>query len=535
MKQITAGLVVVLIAIGCGDDSRPTQIDESDPSTEVLAGIADSALAVAVSQALSQSSIDSLTSLSAVDRGIGDLSGIEQLSSLRNLDLTGNDITDIAPLADLDSLVLLDLSANRVADLTPLAGLSQLQIVILTANFVTDLDVLLSLPALAVIDVTGNPLDDDQRAHLSALEAADVQVSFVEETDPDETDPIVEIPEIASMQFLFNAPVSNRRNIWQGSTDGLPTRPLFDDLADFSRPIWSPDGSSIVFQSNRGDDLRQFYRIHRAAADGSALEAISDWGAGTPVAWSPDGTRLIVSRRGPNNTGGLAVFDMASATLTTLTDPDNALDHAADFSPDGSAIAFIRQSVFAQDDNGTLLLEPAYPDSNAVLRLDVASGQLTKVTQEVWIAGNLTWLPRRDELLYSTTIAGNSEVVIASPTGEVRVLASNEGIDSYPAVSPTGATIAFVSDREIDDDASRRDLYTVRINDSGLTRLTEGDANVRAPSWSPDGTLIAYLSDRGGVWSIWITDATGSFHLNLTTGSPVIEDTFDPVSWQPVP
>ena len=43
-----------------------------------------------------------------------------------------------------------------------------------------------------------------------------------------------------------------------------------------------------------------------------------------------------------------------------------------------------------------------------------------------------------------------------------------------------------------------------------LTRLTDDPANDGLPAWSPDGTHIAFVSDRGGKWAIWTMKADGT-------------------------
>ena len=68
------------------------------------------------------------------------------------------------------------------------------------------------------------------------------------------------------------------------------------------------------------------------------------------------------------------------------------------------------------------------------------------------------------------------------------------GDDSQPAWSPDGDTIAFVSDRD-----GNEEVYTMDASDgSSQTDLTNDAAVDRAPDWSPDGARIAFQSDRDG-------------------------------------
>ena len=57
------------------------------------------------------------------------------------------------------------------------------------------------------------------------------------------------------------------------------------------------------------------------------------------------------------------------------------------------------------------------------------------------------------------------------------------------------------------------EIYVMYSNGTGLTRLTNDAAEDRNPAWSPDGTKIAFDSDRhapGGFHSIYVMDANGA-------------------------
>lgn len=79
-----------------------------------------------------------------------------------------------------------------------------------------------------------------------------------------------------------------------------------------------------------------------------------------------------------------------------------------------------------------------------------------------------------------------------------------------PAVSPDGQTVAFTY---------RGDVYTVPVAGGRAIQLTSSPAYDTAPVWSPDGTKIAFASDREGSLDIFIVDADGGTPVRLTTNS----------------
>jgi TolB protein len=117
------------------------------------------------------------------------------------------------------------------------------------------------------------------------------------------------------------------------------------------------------------------------------------------------------------------------------------------------------------------------------------------VATDVGSPNHFSWNPDGSRIYY-TTIArvGTSQIRTVSPDGSVRgVLAMpaslTNGIQHHPAISPDGQWIAFVT---LAGDPARRQLHVMRLDGTGLVKLTNAADNVSAPSWSPDGQWIAY-------------------------------------------
>jgi len=103
--------------------------------------------------------------------------------------------------------------------------------------------------------------------------------------------------------------------------------------------------------------------------------------------------------------------------------------------------------------------------------------------------------------------------------------------DTAPTLSPDGQKIAFMSHRE-----NNWDIYVIDIDGSNLQRLTTNEAQDGLPTWSPDGNAIAFVSDRGGIWAVWVMTPDGKGHSQIFTmeGSPdgfVGTDTFASRGW----
>jgi len=95
---------------------------------------------------------------------------------------------------------------------------------------------------------------------------------------------------------------------------------------------------------------------------------------------------------------------------------------------------------------------------------------------------------------------------VTAPLGPTKAIAfeTDEGTWLNVDVSPDGQTIVF---------DLLGDLYTMPIAGSGsglATRITSGPAFDMQPRFSPDGTRIAFSSDRNGLWNIWVAKGDGT-------------------------
>lgn len=80
----------------------------------------------------------------------------------------------------------------------------------------------------------------------------------------------------------------------------------------------------------------------------------------------------------------------------------------------------------------------------------------------------------------------------------------------YPAISPDGSTIAFTY---------KGDIYTVPSTGGKATAITTNPAHDTHPTWSPDGTKLAFASNRYGNMDIYIVGSTGGHPTRVTTHS----------------
>ena len=132
-------------------------------------------------------------------------------------------------------------------------------------------------------------------------------------------------------------------------------------------------------------------------------------------------------------------------------------------------------------------------------------------------------LPWAAAFLTGALLAGMAFLIFAirrphPPAMHFRAVTNFSGVQSHPALSPDGRSVAFVSNRD-----GHYNIYVGLLNGANPIKLTD-DPNLKTtPCWSADGTEIAYgrLNDSG-IWDIWKVPALGgtSRRLILNASDP---------------
>jgi Tol biopolymer transport system component len=113
----------------------------------------------------------------------------------------------------------------------------------------------------------------------------------------------------------------------------------------------------------------------------------------------------------------------------------------------------------------------------------------------------------------TTAIRGNADIYTVGVDARGAVpLVSSSGWDTGAAWSPDGSRIAFSSERDGDEE-----IYVVNFDGSGEQKLTElPGVDATTAAWSPDGTQISLVAHDGEQWDDWVVNADGSGLKRLT-------------------
>ena len=291
--------------------------------------------------------------------------------------------------------------------------------------------------------------------------------------------------------------------LFVADADGGNEHPLLASPSTDYDAVWAPDGSSIVFTSER-DGSADLYRVK---PDGSGLERLTaDPAYDDQAAFSPDGKQLVFVSTRRGGTSLLWTMDLATHRPKVLTSGLSG-DFRPSWSADGKWIAFSSSrgntAPFAHGRWERLQITDIYiihPDGSG----------LKKLTQSGNFCGSPKWMSDNQHVLaYCMTAEQTQANRVASPvsndtrlvtidatTGASTDVAAGPGVKMNPSPLP-GNDVGYV--RKDNADPGAGIYYT-----SGK-RGPKGD--VRSAAWSPDGKLVV-------------------FHKRLTPVRPAIQQTF---------
>jgi len=105
----------------------------------------------------------------------------------------------------------------------------------------------------------------------------------------------------------------------------------------------------------------------------------------------------------------------------------------------------------------------------------------------------------------SQEITGHQEIVLMAADGsDVERVTNSPSTDSSPSWSPDGTKLAFTSDR-----GGNLDVYVMDVDGSNVVQLTDHPGTDSEPVWSPDGTRLAFASNRAGPAEVYLMDRSG--------------------------
>ena len=333
----------------------------------------------------------------------------------------------------------------------------------------------------------------------------------------------------------------------RGGTDAPLDRyrytPFATDAGYQGTPAWSPDGKTLAYVADVDGVLQVFQK--RIGSPSRTQVTHGHFDCRDPF-WSTDGTRLYYVSLARDRDGLWSISAAGGDAEIVLEDVS-----AASLSPDGKTLALFRNPV-----EGESKLFVSSPPGAPPVPYPARSFDRTGMTRgtihfspdgsrlgawvvpgqhpEFWVlptdgspaytvpppasdlpdlAVMFSWLPdsRRIVSAMAHPRPGAHLWLTDTSRGASRLLTTSAGIESDPAVSPDGLTLAL-SDQQADYDLYRFSIDRPIPSIELATSRSEMD-----PAWSASGAVMAFTTDRSGREEIWLRSQRGDFERPLVT------------------
>jgi tricorn protease len=267
---------------------------------------------------------------------------------------------------------------------------------------------------------------------------------------------------------------------------------------------WSKDGKHIYFRSSRDSWTLGIARLYSVSIDGGAAEPLPMPNAGSGD-YSPSGNEMVYSpqsrdfrsekRYGGGQANQLYIFDLKSRSAKRITEGPRATRDAM----------WVGDTIFYNSDRDGHFNLYAY---------NVASGRSTQVTTNRQYDVRWPSSDNENQIIYEL----NGELQVFDTRSRkatpISINVPDEGIARRPSRVQVGNLIQSVglspkAERALF--AARGDIFTAPIEKGPTRNLTDSSGAMdKWPSWSPDGSQIAFVSDKSGEEEIYLVPQDGS-------------------------
>ena len=302
---------------------------------------------------------------------------------------------------------------------------------------------------------------------------------------------------------------TNEDRIWMVPSSGGDAVPMTAEGVSSSHPRWSPDGKYLAFLSARDEGKTQVWLLNR---NGGEAEQLTDTAQEVhSVEWSPSGDKMVL----------------------ILQDPTPQELQAAKYKKEGKELPKTKQPPWIIDRLQFKEDEIGYLDHRRthLYVFDVATRKMIQATSGDFDDSEPAWSPDGKYLAFASNRTPDADhnyntdiwVVAADNTDQgktLRQITTNPGADTAPSWSPDGKWITFVSQI----DAQALDYATKHLavapstggEERALTRQL--DRGVVAPKFSPDGRSILFILEDDGTQNLASMPLEGGAATRLVPG-----------------
>lgn len=280
-------------------------------------------------------------------------------------------------------------------------------------------------------------------------------------------------------------------------------------------PAWSPDRRQVAFL-RRFEDQAELYVVPALGGTERRLYTLPR-PAFPGLTWSPDGKFLAFPEGHPSSAQSrITLLSLSDATRRQLTfPPEGSRDEEPAFSPDASQLAFVRGTIA-----GVV---------NDVFVVPTSGGEAKRLTFDNCPNFGVAWTSDGRNIVFSSRRGGEASLWRVSASGGTPQPVAGPGSPAeHPSLALKGDLLAY------EQMIGKEDILRIDLTDRERSRtppvvvVSEKGSKLR-PRFSPDGSRIAFESNRLGNAEIWICNRAGGNCAQLTS----LRGTAGTSAWSP--
>ncbi|UCE42646.1 MAG: S9 family peptidase [Candidatus Aminicenantes bacterium] len=273
-------------------------------------------------------------------------------------------------------------------------------------------------------------------------------------------------PDGTQVLYVISEPdVENNRydrDVWLAQTDGQKAFKLASSPQRDDNPLWSPDGKTVAFISDRGGS-NQIWLI--SPSGGEALQLSDVHGGIGSFYWSPDSKKI--------------------AFLLPDLQPEEKKKR--------------------QEERGSPIIVDDEPRMVHIHLIEVTSKKTWQLTSGKFFVDTLSWSPDAKNIVFSARPSPsipdlfNTDIYTVDVQGQkIRKIVEKEGADTSPQWSPDGRMIAFVSNDGLNEWIANWYICVVSTEGGEPSNISRDFKEfVTSCQWSSDSRTLYFQSSKG--------------------------------------
>jgi Tol biopolymer transport system component len=313
--------------------------------------------------------------------------------------------------------------------------------------------------------------------------------------------------------FVSDRETNARRQLFLMSSDGSDPTRITHDSNDYRCPLFSPDGSKILFFSHTSDGSDEIYAVD---VDGSNMVNVSNApGDDNLPCYSPDGSKIVFASSRDGNRE-IYIMDSNGQNQTRLTF-DERIDGAPQFTDGGSRILYYSFGT-QERDYSISIMDIDGGNKECLTGNELYFQNQAFISDNVFNASDVMpgISPDGSKIVFMSfdTEAYNYLIFMMDFDGQHhRLLADAPGYNVAPVFTPDGEKIIFRSNR-----VGNYDIYEMGLEGEGQRNLTRGPGHAYFSQFVQGGSKILFHTDRQFYHKIWLMNRDGSGQIQLTHG-----------------